>query len=286
MQLIRAGAPPALLLETTPKGRLAKAWSTGSLLTGAPLLARGLGLLAATRNIPRIRAITGLRAEGDDRVERVLWDGGSAECDTLLLHEGVVPATHIPLALGLVHDWDPVQRCWRPRVDDYGATSAARVAIAGDGAGIGGWQVAIASGRLAAVDAARRVGRLTAEGFARRADPLRASRRAKLALRPFLDALYAPPDWILAPPDDTTLVCRCEEVTAGQVRAAARLGATGPNQLKAYLRAGMGPCQGRLCGATLAALIAEARGTTPEAVGTLRPRAPYKPLTVAELAGG
>jgi bacterioferritin-associated ferredoxin len=75
-------------------------------------------------------------------------------------------------------------------------------------------------------------------------------------------------------------------VTAGQVRAAARLGATGPNQLKAYLRAGMGPCQGRLCGATLAALIAEARATTPEAVGTLRPRAPYKPLTVAELAGG
>ena len=74
-------------------------------------------------------------------------------------------------------------------------------------------------------------------------------------------------------------------MTAGQVRAAARLGATGPNQLKAYLRAGMGPCQGRLCGATLAALIAEARddaggGRHP------RPRAPNKPLTVAELAGG
>ena len=120
----------------------------------------------------------------------------------------------------------------------------------------------------------------------RRAGLLLAQRRSALALRPFLDAFYAPPDWILAPPDDATLVCRCEEVTAGQVRVAARLGATGPNQLKAYLRAGMGPCQGRLCGATLAALIAEARGTTPEAVGSLRPRAPYKPLTVAELAGG
>ncbi|TDH60645.1 FAD-dependent oxidoreductase [Dankookia rubra] len=285
-QLIRAGVPPALLLETTPEGRLALAWNTASLLGGAPLLAKGLGLLAATRRIPRIRAAAGLRAEGDGRVERVLWDGGSAACDTLLLHEGVVPATHIPLAIGLAHDWDPVQRCWRPRVDDCGATSEARVAIAGDGAGIGGWEVAVASGRLAAVDAARRVGRLTAEGFARRADPLRASRRAKLALRPFLDALYAPPDWVLAPPDDATLVCRCEEVTAGQVRAAARLGATGPNQLKAYLRAGMGPCQGRLCGATLAALIAETRNTSLEAVGTLRPRAPYKPLTVAELAKG
>ncbi|WP_431268651.1 (2Fe-2S)-binding protein [Dankookia sp. P2] len=188
--------------------------------------------------------MTGLRAEGGDRVERVLWDGGSEACDTLLLHEGVVPATHIPLALGLAHDWDAVQRCWRPRVDEYGASSAARIAVAGDAAGIGGWQAAIAAGRLAAVDAARRVGRLTEAGFARRAGPLLAARRASLALRPFLDALYPPPDWVLAPPEEATLVCRCEEVTAGQVRAAARLGATGPNQLKAYLRAGMGPCQG------------------------------------------
>ena len=78
---------------------------------------------------------------------------------------------------------------------------------------------------------------------------------------------------------------QAESISTGEVRAAARLGATGPNQLKAYLRAGMGPCQGRLCGATLSALIAETRGTTPESVGTLRPRAPYKPLTVAELAG-
>jgi NADPH-dependent 2,4-dienoyl-CoA reductase/sulfur reductase-like enzyme len=283
-QLSRAGAPPALILETRPRGRLAEALRAGGLLAGAPLLAKGLALLAETRRVPRLRAVTGLRAEGSGRVRRVLWDGGGTECDTLLLHEGVVPATHIPLALGLEHDWDKAQRCWRPRVDAYGASSHPRVAVAGDGAGIGGWQAAVAAGRLAALDAARRVGRLTEAGFARRAGPLLATRRAALALRPFLDALYAPPDWALAPPEDATLVCRCEEVTAGQVRAAARLGATGPNQLKAYCRAGMGPCQGRMCGATVAALIAEARGTTPEAVGTLRPRAPYKPLTVAELA--
>jgi bacterioferritin-associated ferredoxin len=105
-----------------------------------------------------------------------------------------------------------------------------------------------------------------------------------LALRPFLDALFAPPPAVLAPPDDQTIACRCEEVTAGQVRAAARLGATGPNQAKAYLRCGMGPCQGRLCGATVAALIAETRGLPPEAVGTYRPRAPYTPITVGALA--
>lgn len=44
---------------------------------------------------------------------------------------------------------------------------------------------------------------------------------------------------------------------------AARLGVTGPNQMKAFLRCGMGPCQGRLCGLTVVELIAEANGTTP-----------------------
>ncbi|MBK1659351.1 hypothetical protein CKO45_14005 [Paracraurococcus ruber] len=263
----------------------AAALRAGGLLAGAPLLAKGLALLARTRRIPRIRAVARLRAEGEGRVERVAWAGGTTDCDTLLLHEGVVPAVQVSLAIGLDHAWDAAQRCWRPRVDGFGASSHPRIAVAGDGAGIGGWQAAMASGRLAAMDAARRLGRLTPEGLARRAAPVLAARRAALALRPFLDALYAPPDWVLVPPDDATLVCRCEEVTAGQVRQAARLGATGPNQAKAYLRAGMGPCQGRMCGATVAALIAEARGATPEAVGTLRPRAPYKPLTVGELAG-
>ncbi|MFC7611961.1 hypothetical protein [Teichococcus aestuarii] len=54
--------------------------------------------------------------------------------------------------------------------------------------------------------------------------------------------------------------------------------------MKAYLRAGMGPCQGRMCGTTVAALIAETRGASMEETGVLRPRAPYKPITVGELA--
>jgi bacterioferritin-associated ferredoxin len=85
--------------------------------------------------------------------------------------------------------------------------------------------------------------------------------------------------------EDQVLVCRCEEVTAGPVRAAARLGAQGPNQAKAFLRSGMGACQGRMCGATVARIIAESHGVAPETVAPLRPRAPYKPLTVGQLAG-
>ncbi|MCT7654337.1 (2Fe-2S)-binding protein [Oceanimonas sp. NS1] len=78
--------------------------------------------------------------------------------------------------------------------------------------------------------------------------------------------LYQPAKEFLTPSDDT-LVCRCEEVTAGDIRRFAQLGCTGPNQTKAFSRVGMGPCQGRMCGLTVAQIIADTRQTTPAEVG-------------------
>lgn len=288
-QLVAAGAPPALILETrraspvaTALGHLAGLWR------GREWVAKGLSMMRAVRaaGVTVVTGASGLRAEGKDRLERVAWAGGSREATTLLLHEGVIPNVQVSLALGLAHEWDDVQLCWRPRLDAFGATSEARIAIAGDGAGIGGWQAAEARGRLAALDAVARLGRIDGarrDAFAR---PWHAELGRALAIRPFLDALYRPAREVLLPPDGETIVCRCEEVSVRRVREAARLGATGPNQAKAYLRCGMGPCQGRLCGPTVAALIADERGVPVESVGTYRPRAPYKPITVAELADG
>ncbi|MFN4089864.1 MAG: (2Fe-2S)-binding protein, partial [Alphaproteobacteria bacterium] len=108
--------------------------------------------------------------------------------------------------------------------------------------------------------------------------------RRHLAIRPLLDALFPPAPEILAPPDDATIVCRCEEVTAGDIRAAVALGAPGPNQLKAFTRCGMGPCQGRICGLTVAETIAAARGLPVEDIGYYRIRPPIKPVTLGELA--
>jgi NADPH-dependent 2,4-dienoyl-CoA reductase/sulfur reductase-like enzyme len=286
VQLFRAGAPPALLLETSARGALGGAMRAGGLWNGRAMLAKGgLMMLEARRaGMKVVRGTRGLRAEGDGALRGVSWEGGSTECATLLLHEGVIPSTHIARAMGLDHHWDAAQLCWRPALDEWGASSHDRVAVAGDGGGIAGWQAAAQTGALAALDTAHRLGRIGAAERDRRAAGHRHLLASALALRPFLDRLYAPAPDVLAPRDDTTVVCRCEEITAGQVRQAARLGATGPNQAKAYLRAGMGPCQGRMCGTTVAALIAETRGLSMEEAGALRPRAPYKPITVGELA--
>ena len=81
------------------------------------------------------------------------------------------------------------------------------------------------------------------------------------------------------------VVCRCEEVTAGAIRAAAAAGAQGPNQAKAFLRAGMGACQGRVCGPVVSEVMAAALGRGVAEVGHYRVRPPLKPVRVGEIAG-
>ena len=99
-----------------------------------------------------------------------------------------------------------------------------------------------------------------------------------------MDALYRPADSFRRPPDDDTLVCRCEEVTAGEIRRVVALGCQGPNQTKSFTRCGMGPCQGRFCGLTVSELIAAERGLPVAEVGHYRSRPPLKPITLGQLA--
>ena len=169
-------------------------------------------------------------------------------------------------------------------VDEWGATSLQTIAIAGDGGGIAGAEAAALSGRLAALDAAALLDKIDPAERDRRARPIRAALRRELAIRPFLDALYRPAPSILVPEDDI-VACRCEEVTVAQIRRAARLGAQGPNQAKAFTRCGMGPCQGRICGPIVSAVMADTLAKPIAEIGAYRPRAPYKPITLGALAG-
>jgi bacterioferritin-associated ferredoxin len=201
----------------------------------------------------------------------------------LLLHQGVVPSINLSNAIGCAHRWDPAQRCFTPVVDDWGASSIAGVTIAGDAAGIGGARAAEARGTLAALGAAAALGRIDAtKRDAGAAAPRRELQRWTRG-RAFVDALYLPAPQFLVPTGDT-LVCRCEEVTAREIVDTVKLGCTGPNQMKSFLRSGMGPCQGRMCGLTVTEVIAAARGVPPADVGYYRLRFPIKPITLGELA--
>jgi hypothetical protein len=291
-QALAAGGTIAGIIDTTPRANY-RAVLTHLLaaLRATEYLRKGLTWNRALKRagVRWLAGASDLRAEpgADGKLAAVAFRQGGREhreaADTLLLHEGVVPNVQITRALGAEHDWDARQHCFRPRLDAWGNTTVDGIMVAGDGGGIAGARAAEHAGRVAALEAARALGRIDARARDAAALSSLFMLDHERGFRPFLDTLFAPRREILVPADDT-LVCRCEEVTAGQLRAAVKLGCLGPNQLKSFTRCGMGPCQGRLCGLTVAEVIAAARGVAVPEVGYYRLRFPIKPLTLGELA--
>lgn len=287
-QYLNAGVPIQAILETTPRDRWRKALPYAWGFLRSPYLAKGLNLLRAVQAaVPIIRGVSELEALGAQQVERVRFRAAGKEqvqpVDQLLLHQGVVPNVNMSRALGVEHVWSERQACWEPRVDTWGATSIAHVSIAGDGAGIAGAMAAEHRGRLAAIHAAWALGTIDEARRDREAGTHRSALARAVRGREFFETLYQAPVQFRRPVG-ATIVCRCEEVTAAQVRETARMGCPGPNQMKAFLRCGMGPCQGRFCGLTVTELIAEESGQSPQDVGYYRLRFPTKPLPLGELA--
>lgn len=287
-QILRAGGTIALILETTPKRNWRAALPHLPRFLASPYAAKGLALLARVRrSVKVVSGVSHLHALGEERLRAVAYRSGGketvVEADTLLLHQGVVPSLHLPDTLGCRIAWNEEQRAFQPETDPWGASSVDHVAVAGDGAGIGGARSAARRGRLAAWDAACRLGKIDCRERDRlAARDLRALER-DLAARRFLDLLYEPAASFRAPTGDT-IVCRCEEVPASRIEALIAQGVLGPNQLKFFMRCGMGPCQGRLCGLTVTEMFAAAQGVSPAEVGHYRLRTPIKPVTVAEIA--
>lgn len=286
-QLLAAGAPPVALVETSGFGDMVAASRYLPGFLASPLFAKGLSLYARLRRrIPVHRARRGLHVIGTDRAAGIGWNNGSVAAELVVLHQGVVPVLNLGIAAGCRVTWDAAQACFRPETTPDGASSVPGIFIAGDGAGIGGAQAAFRAGELAALAS---LDYLVAGGLAlarppapgAKATALRRHRRA-LRGRAFIDRAF-PPLPVSALPDDT-VICRCENLTAGRIREAARLGVPGPNQLKTFLRAGMGPCQGRMCGLSVTALIAKAQQRPPAEIGCFRTRSPVKPLRLSALA--
>jgi NAD(P)H-nitrite reductase large subunit len=101
-------------------------------------------------------------------------------------------------------------------------------------------------------------------------------------LRDALEAAFPYPSHWADDIADDTLLCRCEEITAGEARRAiGDFSLTEMNRLKAVTRIGMGRCQGRLCGAAAAELLATRTRRDVGAVGRLRAQPPIKPIPLA-----
>jgi NAD(P)H-nitrite reductase large subunit len=82
-----------------------------------------------------------------------------------------------------------------------------------------------------------------------------------------------------------TIICRCEDITYGEVLDAIEMGVTSLNEMKRFLRAGMGPCQGRTCGRLIQQIIVQKTGVKPEEIEPMTHRPPLKAIPIKVLAG-
>jgi bacterioferritin-associated ferredoxin len=264
------------------------------ILPGTPrsgrTLFKGLVWMRQLRDMgaPMIHDVLQPVIEGTDRAEAVAYTHADSrrriEASLVLLHNGVIPATQMSHGAGCKQIWDAGQHCWQPQTDAWGTTSQDRIAVAGDGASILGATAAACLGRLAALDAAVRLGKLDAAQRDRMARNDRAELVRQQSLRSVLDRLFAPAAELLAPPTADDIVCRCENVTVDELHDAITQGSTDLNRVKAFTRCGMGPCQGRLCGPVAAEVIARALGQRADQPGQFRVRLPVRPVPLAELA--
>lgn len=84
--------------------------------------------------------------------------------------------------------------------------------------------------------------------------------------------------------DDDLIICRCEEVTKGDIRKAVYEGMYTLQEVRKFLRTGMGLCQGQTCGKLVKGIIARERGISPMTLESAVGRAPMRPVEMAVLA--
>lgn len=288
-QYLKAGAEVAAVLDTSPNAARFKALP---LMASRPeLLVKGAALLWKLRRagVPILRGVTPIAIEGDAeqgvtglRVKDAQGRERQFGADAVAMGWHLRPETQLADLAGCAFEHDALSGLWMAKMEPDGRTGVKGVYLAGDSARILGADGAEIAGRLAATSVLMDLGIAVpvaevTELHARRAVMDR-FRRGLLKAFPWPGHLAA------AVPDDT-LLCRCEAITAGELRrSASALGAPEVNRAKALTRVGMGRCQGRYCGPAGQEVLAAARGVPLPEVGRLRGQAPVKPLSIATIA--
>jgi len=203
------------------------------------------------------------QAHGRERVEAVtLTDGRddfTLDCDLAAVGYGLVPNAELARLLSCETVRGAVV------ADTAQETSVPGVFAAGEPCGVAGLDTAIAEGEIAGLAAAGRLDGGTAE--VRRLSRARARGRRLAAA---MESVFRPRAELAAAVRADTIVCRCEDVRLSSIARAA-----GAREAKLATRAGMGPCQGRVCGPALEFLFGWDSDTV---------RPPLKPAALGSLA--
>lgn len=283
------GGQVAAVLDNAPFS--AKLLATPKMLARPSVAAKGAYFLARLRlaGVPIHSGVSLVKAEGRSRVESLTWRANgvtrTTPCDAIGFGHGLRSETQLADLAGCAFDFNPLEQAWLPTRDAAGRSSVRGVYLAGDGAAVLGADAAELSGARAALALLEDFVKPISMGTT--AALLERESRTHLTFREGMETAFAMPKrWAAEVPDDL-IVCRCEEITAGELRACVKTtGTREMNRLKALTRIGMGRCQGRMCAPAASRLLADAAGCELKDVGRLRGQAPVKPLPIHLMRDG
>ena len=289
-QVVRCGGQVPLLLDRASRLEQAEFFKIFP-----PQLAKlpegGQNMLTLKRHGSRMLTRHAVvEARGDGQLEEVVYAPIDANgrlitgrettisADSLAISQGFVANTELAASAGCELEFKNDLGGWIVAVDDRLKTSYARIYAAGELTGIGGGEQSLREGELAALAIAEDCGAKLSDSSAR-IQKLQKYRQAQLGFNRFLANLAEVPAGCWDDLPDETILCRCEDVTIGDVRRAMALGLDSISLLKRGTRIGMGRCQGRTCTPIINDLLAANKWTT----HSPSIRFPVKPVTLSAL---
>jgi D-hydroxyproline dehydrogenase subunit alpha len=210
--------------------------------------------------------------------------GGSRrtfELDILAASNGILPMSRLGRQLGCRHEYDPEGSCWKVKTAPFFRTSQADIYAAGDSHVIGGRDLSEWNGRVAGLEIAKDLGRISADEFNRRVSEDAGRRERLKRYVSTLQRVLAPGANQMGRQESNTIVCRCEQVTLGDVLSGIEKGYRTMHEIK-RTRVGMGLCQGRVCESVVTEIMLR-KGIPIEEIGYFGIRPPIAPIPIAWL---
>ncbi len=294
-QIIRSGAEIVALVEaTSPRQwlpylpalwgqwvRFAEAWDYMRSIRRAKIPIRYRHKVVAAHGNGSVERVSIANVDADwraiDGTEKTI------DADALAVGYGFLASVELAASIGCDLRWDADCTGWFVRTDAAMATSVPGVFAAGELAGFAGAAPALEEGAIAGIGAAAHAGRAGGEADRRQREHTR--RRARLErFASSVNRLFRPRPGLFENLTGDTIVCRCEEVTADEIRRYATADAGSVKAIKDLTRAGMGLCQGRFCRSSVASIIADVQGVEPDSVSFPRVRPPVKPVPAGAIA--
>ncbi|MCX6428559.1 MAG: FAD-dependent oxidoreductase [Actinobacteria bacterium] len=238
-------------------------------------------IIVQAHGIERVEAVTIAKVDRNWRVKK--GTSKRIEVDTLCLGYGFLPSNELLKLVGCDFEYQESKGGYVAQTDEWGRTSVPNVYAVGDGAGVEGSYIAISRGNLVGISVAQELGLLNLSQAREKAEQFHTETKERRRFQSALRSMFDVKQGIFELASDETIICRCEILTKLDIDRV--MDSTADlSVVKAYTRAGMGPCKGRNCQRQISAMVAQRHGIDIADVHQGTPRFPVKPVALGAIA--